>query len=107
MSAEFYVTFQPEEWYRTHRQLVIQIAQQLHSYQFFQSNIVYLKATTVIENAWEYDVRLIFETSQILLEISAMNDQLRQEIKAFVALLNQYVQVNVKDEDGERSTWSI
>ncbi len=39
MSAEFYVTFQPVEWYRTHRQLVIQIAQQLQSYQCLQSNI--------------------------------------------------------------------
>ncbi len=59
------------------------------------------------ENAWEYDVRLIFEESQILLEISAINDQLRQEIKAFLALFGQYVQIDVKDEDGERSTWSI
>ncbi|ELW91339.1 MULTISPECIES: hypothetical protein [Acinetobacter] len=105
MSAEFYVTFQPVEWYRTHRQLVIQIAQQLQSYQFLQSNIVYLKATTVIENAWEYDVRLIFEESQILLEISAINDQLRQEIKAFLALFGQYVQVDVIDDDGEQTTW--
>ncbi|ATZ63426.1 hypothetical protein BSR55_08745 [Acinetobacter bereziniae] len=39
MSAEFYVTFQPVEWYRTHCQSVIQIAQQLQSYQFLQSNI--------------------------------------------------------------------
>ncbi|WP_252509393.1 hypothetical protein [Acinetobacter bereziniae] len=68
---------------------------------------IYLKAMTVIENAWEYDVRLIFEASQILLEISTMNDQLRQEIKAFLPLFGQYVQVDVKDEDGERSTWSI
>lgn len=59
------------------------------------------------DNAWEYDVRLIFEESQILLEISAINDQLRQEIKAFLALFGQYVQIDVKDEDGERSTWSI
>lgn len=105
MSAEFYVTFQPVEWYRTHCQSVIQIAQQLQSYQFLQSNIVYLKATTVIENAWEYDVRLIFEASQILLEISAMNDQLRQEIKAFLALFGQHVQVDVIDDDGEQTTW--
>ncbi|MBJ8423605.1 hypothetical protein KTJ16_18085 [Acinetobacter bereziniae] len=105
MSAEFYVTFQPVEWYRTHRQLVIQIAQQLQSYQFLQSNIVYLKATTVTGNAWEYDVRLIFEESQILLEISAINDQLRQEIKAFLALFGQYVLVDVIDDDGEQTTW--
>ncbi|MDR3028550.1 MAG: hypothetical protein LBV35_08895 [Acinetobacter sp.] len=105
MSAEFYVTFQPEDWYRINRQSVIQIAQQLQSYQFLQSNIVYLKATTVTENAWEYDVRLIFEASQILLEISAMNDQLRQEIKAFLALFGQYVQVDVIDDDGEQTTW--
>lgn len=56
-------------------------------------------------NAWEYDVRLIFEVSQILLEISAMNDQLRQEIKAFLALFSQYVQVDVIDDDGEQTTW--
>ncbi|WP_262540783.1 hypothetical protein [Acinetobacter bereziniae] len=66
---------------------------------------IYLKATTVTENAWEYDVRLIFEASQILLEISAMNDQLRQDIKAFLALLGQYVQVDVIDDDGEQTTW--
>ncbi|MBJ9903109.1 hypothetical protein [Acinetobacter bereziniae] len=105
MSAEFYVTFQSEDWYRINRQSVIQIAQQLQSYQFLQSNIVYLKATTVTENAWEYDVRLISEASQILLEISAMNDQLRQEIKAFLALFGQYVQVDVIDDDGEQTTW--
>ncbi|TNL52266.1 hypothetical protein EYY58_05365 [Acinetobacter bereziniae] len=39
MSAEFYVTFQPEDWYRINCQSVIQIAQQLQSYQFLQSNI--------------------------------------------------------------------
>ena len=105
MSAEFYVTFQPEDWYRINRQSVIQIAQQLQSYQFLQSNIVYLKATTVTENACEYDVRLIFEASQILLEISAINDQLRQEIKAFLALFGRYVQVDVIDDDGEQTTW--
>ncbi|MEQ1307035.1 hypothetical protein [Acinetobacter bereziniae] len=66
---------------------------------------IYLKAMTVIENAWEYDVRLIFEASQILLEISAMNDQLRQEIKAFLALFGQHVQVDVIDDDGEQTTW--
>ncbi|WP_414435613.1 hypothetical protein [Acinetobacter bereziniae] len=66
---------------------------------------IYLKATTVTENAWEYDVRLIFEVSQILLEISAINDQLRQEIKAFLALFGQYVQVDVIDDDGEQTTW--
>lgn len=105
MSAEFYVTFRPEDWYRINRQSVIQIAQQLQSYQFLQSNIVYLKATTVIENEWGYDVRLIFEASQILLEISAMNDQLRQEIKAFLPLFGQYVQVDVIDDDGEQTKW--
>jgi len=66
---------------------------------------IYLKATTVTENAWEYDVRLIFEASQILLEISAINDQLGQEIKAFLALFGQYVQVDVIDDDGEQTTW--
>ncbi|WP_373351053.1 hypothetical protein [Acinetobacter bereziniae] len=66
---------------------------------------IYLKATTVTENAWEYDVRLIFEASQILLEISAINDQLRQEIKAFLALFGQYVQVGVIDDDGEQTMW--
>ncbi|BCX74322.1 hypothetical protein [Acinetobacter sp. Tol 5] len=66
---------------------------------------IYLKATTVTGNAWEYDVRLIFEASQILLEISAINDQLGQEIKAFLALFGQYVQVDVIDDDGEQTTW--
>ncbi len=105
MAAEFYLHFEPKSWCMNHQNLIKNMMQALLGYQLITPNIVHLKATTVQENAWQYDVRMFFLEYTILFEISARNEQLVTALHAFFMCLRQQVKMQIMDEDGVISSW--
>ncbi|MBW1655357.1 hypothetical protein [Flavobacterium quisquiliarum] len=107
MSAEFYINALNKEWMKIHSGLIIDKIKQLETFVMEKTNEYWLLGFENREEPrrWLYDVRIIFTSDFILLEISSHPPSIENTIKEFLTWIRERTIITVNDEDGEVSNW--
>lgn len=108
MSAEFYIYFEPKEWYLKNKSLISQKLKKLNTYNGFNKveNAFYLISPKHLGNQnYEYDVRFFEEETSLFFELSFHDESLKHDLADFFKWLRTQVEIQIEDEDGVQSNW--
>jgi hypothetical protein len=102
MSAEIYITFSDAPKYMKMKAELMKLPSSLATYAktvgFYE---VWLKSSISNNNSWEYDLKIIFFPTSILLEIIVSMEDVRNDVKVFLSKIRLQLDAQVVDEDGE------
>jgi hypothetical protein len=99
MASEFFITFEDALGYIKQKNKLIENAKRLptfrkmvgfHQLQFKDSS----------KEGWEYDLRLFFEPTNIIIEVSESSQKVYADIKTFIKEMKSILELKIIDEDG-------
>ena len=102
MAAEFYITFEDDDWIKNNKKLLEEFISKMEIFVEIKENEYRLKQN----NTKNYDVRLIINNdNSILLEINYHPKIIEYELKKLFSWMREKANIFIKDEDGELSNW--
>ncbi|MFN3439318.1 MAG: hypothetical protein ACK41V_16590 [Acidovorax sp.] len=99
MASEFFITFEDAPGYIKQKNKLIENAKKLPTFRKIVG-VHQLQFKDSSKEGWEYDVRLFFEPTNIVIEVSESSQKVYADMKIYIENIRKILKLRIIDEDG-------